>query len=63
MRAMNDSFVSMQKALDHALTREGEFQSLQTRLEEREGHNKQLEVLKGVKTNIFALIIFYWQPL
>ena len=43
---MNESFVSVHEALDHALTREREFQSLQTRLEEREGHIKKLEVLE-----------------
>ena len=47
MRAMNESFVVVHDALDHTSTKEGEFQSLQTRLEEREGHIRQLEVLKG----------------
>ena len=47
MEAMNESFVSVHEALDHASTREGEFQSLQTRLEERESHIRQLEVLEG----------------
>ena len=44
---MNESFVSVHEALDRALTNEGKFQSLQTRLEKREGHIKQLEVLEG----------------
>ena len=43
---MNESFVLVHDALDHALIREGEIQSLQTRLEEREGRIRQLEVLK-----------------
>ena len=42
---MNESFVSVHDALDHASIKEGELQSLQTRLEEREGHIRQLEVL------------------
>ena len=46
---MNESFVSVHEALDRASTREGEFQSLQTRLEEREreSHIRQLEVFEG----------------
>ena len=44
---MNKSFVSVHEAFDPALIREGEFQSLQSRLEEREGHIRQLEKLKG----------------
>ena len=46
MGAMNESFVLVHDTLDHASTREGEFQSLQARLEEREGHIRQLEVLE-----------------
>ena len=47
MGAMIESFVLVHEALDRASTREGEFQSLQTRLEKMEGHIRQLEVLKG----------------
>ena len=47
MGVMNQSFILVHEALDHALTREGEFQSFQTRLKEREGHIGQLEVLEG----------------
>ena len=47
MEAMNKSFVLVHEAFDHASTREGDLQSLKIRLEEREGHIKQLEVLKG----------------
>ena len=47
MGAMNESFVLMYNALDHALIKEGELQSLQTRLKEKEGHIKKLEVLEG----------------
>ena len=46
MGAMNESFISVHKALNRALTKEREFQSLQTRLEERESHIRQLEVLE-----------------
>ena len=49
MGTTNESFVLVHEALDRASTREGEFQSLQTRLEEREDHIRQLEVLKGNK--------------
>ena len=44
---MNESFILMHDALDRASNKEGELQSLQTRLEEREGHIRQLEVLEG----------------
>ena len=44
---MNESFVSVHDALDHAFIREGLLQSLQTRLEEKESHIKRLEVLDG----------------
>ena len=44
---MNESFISVHEALDRASTIEVEFQSLQTRLEERESHIKKLEVLEG----------------
>ena len=47
MGSMNESFVSVHEALDHTSTKEGDFQSLQTRLEERESHIRQLEVLEG----------------
>ena len=47
MGAMNESFFFMHKALDRASIREGKFQSLQIRLEEREGHIRQLETLEG----------------
>ena len=47
MGAMNESFVSVHEAFDRALTREGEFQSFQTRLKERESHIRQFKVLKG----------------
>ena len=46
MGAMNESFVSVHNALDHAIIREGEFLSLQKRLEERESHIKPLKVLE-----------------
>ena len=44
---MNESFVLVHDALDRALIREGELQSLQIRLEERKGHIRQLNVLEG----------------
>ena len=44
---MNESFVSVHEALNHTSTREREFQSFQTRLEEKESHIRQLEVLEG----------------
>ena len=47
MGPMNESFVTVHKAIDRASTREVEFQSLQTRLEDRESHIRQLEVLEG----------------
>ena len=47
MGAMNESFVLVHDALDRASIREGEFQSLQTRLEEKESHINQLEALEG----------------
>ena len=47
MGAMNELFVSVHEALNRASIRDGEFQSLQTRLEEREGHISQLETLEG----------------
>ena len=47
MGAMNESFVSVHEALNHTSTKEGDFQSLQIRLEERESHIRQLEVLEG----------------
>ena len=37
----------MHDALDRASIREGEFQSLQKRMEEREGHTRKFEVLEG----------------
>ena len=46
MGAMNESFVSMHDALDYASIREGELQSFQIRLEERDSHIKQLKVLE-----------------
>ena len=46
MGAMNESFISVHEALDHALIKEREFQSLQTRLEDRKGHIRQLEILE-----------------
>ena len=47
MGAMNESFVSVHDAFDCASIREGELQSLQTRLEKKEGHVRKLEVLEG----------------
>ena len=47
MEAMNESFISVHDTLDRASIRVGELQSFQTRLEEKEGHIKQLEVLEG----------------
>ena len=49
IRAVNESFVSVHDALDRASIREGELQSLQTRLEEKESHIKRLEVLEGTQ--------------
>ena len=44
---MNESFISVHDALDHALIREGGLQSFQIKLEEREDHIRQLEVFDG----------------
>ena len=44
---MNESFILVHNAFDHALIREEELLSLQTRLEERESHIKHFEVLEG----------------
>ena len=44
---MNESFISVHNDLDRASIREGEIQSLQTRLEEKEGHIRKLVVLEG----------------
>ena len=47
MGAMNESFVSVHDALDRASNKKGEIQSLQTRLEEKKGHIRKLDMLEG----------------
>ena len=47
MGAMNESFILVYDAPVRASMTGGELQSLQIRLEEREGHIKRLEVLEG----------------
>ena len=44
---MNESFISVHDAINRASIRKRELQSLQIRMEEREGHIRQLEVLEG----------------